>query len=394
MIENDPQNQPGVWPHVFGAGYRPFFLLAAISAALMVPIWLARMNGNLPSYGYFYGVHWHMHELLFGYTVAVIAGFLLTAVPNWTGQPGIKNRNLALLVALWLIGRLILLPPTPLPVVVIALTDMAFLPALGIAIARPLLRGGQLRNAMFLFLIGLLTLANLCFHLEVADVTRDGAALGLRLGLGVILLIIVIIGGRIIPGFTRNGVLAKFPDAPAKIRSWSAIETLSLLSAACFVPFYVAFPFHPATAGLALAVAGFNAVRFLGWDSWSTRNIPLLWILHLGYLWLIIGFALLGLSILQPEIATSAGIHALTAGSIGTMTLGMMSRVALGHSGRPLETSSTTVVAYLLLTAAAIVRVYAALDPNWYSLALSIAGGCWSAAFVLYLKAYWEILTE
>ncbi len=223
MSENDPQDQPGVWPRVFAIGYRPFFLLAAIAAALIVPVWLARMNGNLPSYGYFYGVHWHMHELIFGYTVAVISGFLLTAVPHWTGQPGIKDRNLAMLVGLWLVGRLILLPPTPLPVVVIALTDMAFLPALGIALARPLLGGGQRRNAMFLALISLLTLANLCFHLEVADVTRDGAELGMRLSLGVIMLIIVIIGGRIIPGFTRNGVVAKFPDTPAKIRSWPAI---------------------------------------------------------------------------------------------------------------------------------------------------------------------------
>ena len=368
-----------------GLGFRPFFLLAGAAAVVLLAAWLLFYTGRMAPPAYYDLFTWHGHEMVFGYTAAVIAGFLLTAVRNWTGVPTPTGAPLAALALLWLAGRLVALPPWGLPGWAIASVDLAFLPALAAALARPLLQQPQARQVVFLPLLVALAAANALVHLQMLGVTVATARPGLRFGVDVIVLVIAVIGGRVLPVFTQRGV-------GAQPRQWPAIEwAVALSTGGVAVADLLTAP--PALLGpLAAAAALAHAARLWGWYDHRIWRVPLLWVLHLGYAWLVAGFALLacacaGLAIAQPAL------HALTVGAIGVLTLGMMARVALGHSGRPLQAAPPIGLAFGLLNTAAVVRVFAAAAlPAWYTQAVVAAGLLWIAAFALFTPVYAPIL--
>ncbi|MFN8642492.1 MAG: NnrS family protein [Candidatus Binatia bacterium] len=371
----------------FALGFRPFFLLAGSAAVALVAAWLAIYRGLIGLPVYYDAITWHGHEMVFGYTVAVIAGFLLTAVRNWTGVPTPTGGRLALLAALWLAGRLAPLLPGVLPAAAIALLDLAFLPALALALAGPLWRQPQARQLVFLPLLLGLAGANALVHLQMLGVTAITARPALYFAVDLIVLLIAVVGGRVLPFFTERGVAA----AP---RRWPAVE-LAVWITTGGVALVDLFAWPPAVAvPVCAAGAAAHAARLAGWYDRRVWRVPLLWVLHLGYAWVAIGFALKA-AVAAGLLIPMVGLHALTVGAIGVLTLGMMARVALGHTGRPLRASAPTAVAFALVNAAAAARaLVAAALPAWYAETVLAAGVLWLAAFAIFVADYAAILVR
>ncbi len=368
-------------------GFRPFFLLAAVLASALLLLWILQLEGFLNVGGRYGALGWHAHEMIFGYTVAVIAGFLLTAVRNWTRLPTASGLRLAALVGLWLAGRLVMLGAGVLPTIAVVIVDIAFLPLLAASLIPSLWRAQAWRNLTLIGLIGILALANMQVHLAALDVTVGGAQLGQRLGLAAILMLMVVVGGRVIPAFTRNAL------PQLDVRSWVWVDRLAVALTLGYLV-SVLLPFGARVSGVVALAAGVTiAVRMTPWCSFGTRAAPILWVLHLGYAWIAVGLALSGAAMLVPGIPVSAGTHALGVGAIGTLTLGMMSRVALGHTGRALIVRSPIVWAYGLVTLAAGMRMAAALFPAQFML-LIVAGFAWAIAFAIFAAVYWPILVR
>jgi uncharacterized protein involved in response to NO len=368
---------------LFRAGFRPFFLLAGLQAALIVPVWLAQTSSGLDLALPYAPVLWHGHEMVFGFGEAAVAGFLLTAVPNWTGAPALHGRPLAALTALWLAARLALALGAVLPPWVGAGVALPFLPVLGGVLAGPLIRAGKWRNIAFLPILAVLTLAQ---GLVLAEMTELGSwgMTGLYLGIFVLLLMIAIIGGRIIPAFTVNGLRQRGLTVQPRSRPWlerAAVAGLVLAALAWLIQ-----PGGAVAGALAIVAGLLNALRLAGWHGAKTIRLPLLWILHLGYAWLSIGLVLLGLSCFVPAIPPQAASHGLTVGCIGLMVLGVMSRAALGHGGRPLQAAPLTVAAYALVALAGLIRVFGVLVMPLPALWLSAI--LWSAGFALFVLVY------
>lgn len=377
---------PANWA-LFALGFRPFFLAAGAAGLALIAAWVyAFTHGADPGPYYGSGIGWHGHEMLFGYTMAVVAGFLLTAVRNWTGRDTPSGTGLAALALLWLAGRVAPFAGAWLPGWAIAAIDLAFLPAVAAALAPSLLTGGQRRNRIFLGLLGLLTLANLLIHLQALGVTGATAHAGTYLAVQLVVLLMVIIAGRVLPFFTERALPAARPWRNAWIEGL-AIGSAALLAAT--VPFLA--PSLP-LALLSLAAAIVHALRLAGWhhrDMWSK---PILWVLHLGYAWLVVGFALQGLAFWGVGTPLLA-LHAFTAGAIGTLTLGMMARVSLGHTGREMRAPAPAAAGFVLITLAAVLRVLGPLAvPGWYLDTIVAAGICWSAAFASFLWVYAPVL--
>lgn len=373
---------------LFATGFRPFFLLAGLIAALWVPLWLLVQQGEVASTSYLPANVWHGHEMIFGYAVAVLAGFLLTAGQNWTGLPTARGVHLAGLALLWLAGRVLLLVDAP-PLAA-AIFDLAFIPALGITVAVPLLRARNHRNLVFLGVLAALFALNLLVHLGAMDVIAWDGRRVFWLALDVFVLVIALVGGRIVPSFTANAV----PQAKVRSRAW--IERPALAVLALLLLADAAMGEGPAVGALALLAAALHAVRLAGWDGRATRRTPILWVLHLGYLWLVAGLALRGVAAFVEAIPDDAALHALGAGAIGTMTLAMMTRVALGHGGRRIVAAPAIVGAYLLVSLAAIARVAGSffLGSAGYDHALTLAGLLWAVAFLLFVVVYAPILVR
>lgn len=370
-------------PPLFAMGFRPFFLFGAVFAALALPLWLVGYQGWIA------GItrDWHVHEMLFGYLGAVIAGFLLTAVPNWTGRLPVAGPALAALFFLWVAGRLAMLVASSQPFA--AVIDGAFLFVLAAIIAREVIAGRNLRNAPVCLLILVLASANALTHLRGVDV--DIALFGERLALGVIAMLVALIGGRITPSFTRNWMAKKkLTPEPA---SPGRFDMIALLVTAIGIASWVAAPMAPA-AGAALTLAGaLNLVRLARWKGWRTLAEPLVTILHLGYGWLAIALCLLGLSIVMPAIVPSAaGIHALTAGAFGVMTLAVMTRATRGHTGQPLTADRATQAIYALVTLGAALRVVSPFFAQHYVVLLIASGLVWSLAFATFAIVYGPLL--
>jgi uncharacterized protein involved in response to NO len=368
-------------------GFRPFFLLAGLAAMLLMPLWLAVRFGLLALASPLGPVAWHGHEMLFGYAVAVIAGFLLTAVANWTGRPTLRGLPLGLLALLWLAGRIAPLGGGLLPSWPAAAVDLAFLPALAAAIAVPLVQARNRRNMAFP--VALLALAglNLGIYLAAAGAIAPSAHRLLWVTVDVVVAIMVIVGGRVIPPFTRNAL----PAAPVRPRRWS--DWPSILLAVLIVPLDLIADGGAAVAALSLAAGLANAARLSGWGGTATARSPILWVLHLGYLWIVAGLVLRGIAEPLGPLPADAALHALTAGAVGTLTLGMMTRVALGHTGRPLVAPPTVAVAYGLVQLAALARLAAAFAIGGaYDLLLVLSAAAWTAAFALFVFVYAPIL--
>ncbi len=375
---------------LFAYGFRPFFLLAGLSAPALLVAWLLVLNGILPSDGAVAPVSWHAHELLFGFTAAAIAGFMLTAIPNWTGAAPVTGAPLAALAALWLAGRIASLPPLATGWVAGAI-DLAFFPALGAAVAIPLLRAGKWRNTAFLVLLALLTAGNLLFRLDWLGVATDGAARGIALTTGVVLLMVAVIGGRIIPAFTRNALRARGDGT--EVGGPCILDALALATTAAMVVADLTLPSGPLAGALALAATVAHGMRLARWRGDRTLGQPILWILHLGYGWIAVALALKAAWLLGGLALGAAWLHALTVGAFGTMILAVMSRATLGHTGRPLVAPRGTVVGYALLTLAAAVRVASPLLPGALpGDGLTVAGLLWTAAFALFVHDYAPLL--
>jgi uncharacterized protein involved in response to NO len=327
--------------------------------------------------------------MLFGFVVAAIAGFLLTAIPNWTARPPIQGGVLAGLVALWAAGRIVCLVSAFLPLRLAAGIDVAFPFVLGALAAREIVAARNWRNLMMTVPLGVLGIANLLMYLEVGGVNVP-TGLGWRLAIAAIIALITAVGGRIIPAFTRNWLVAqgatRLPTA-ARLVDRLALSTLHLgLLAWAFLPAV------PAVGGLLLVGALLNAWRLARWRGHAVFGEPLLAILHLGYLWVVIGAALLGVSALGDLVPQSAAIHAFTAGAIGTMILAVMSRVSLGHTGRQLHADRTTVACYVLVTFSAFARIGAALFASVFMPLIMLSGVLWVAAFLLFIAHYGAML--
>lgn len=368
----------------FALGFRPFFLAAGLYAVLQMALWLLVLRGSL-DLGHLSPFVWHGHEMLFGFTVAVIAGFLLTAAQNWTGIRTPSGSPLAGLFVLWLAGRLAFLIPG-LPVAWVALVDLAFLPALALVLAWPILKARQLHNYPFPIMLLALAAANALVHGQALGWIEVSPSLGLYLATYVVVVMMVVMGGRVIPSFTDNKL-------QTRARRWKTIERLVPPATIGALVAAVVAPDSLITALLAAIAAGVHLIRLSGWYTPKFWSVPLLWILHLGYAWIALGFALLALSAAGVGAVAVSALHAFTAGGIGVLTLGMMARVSLGHTGRMLEPAPVMTRAFVAINLAAVIRVALPLSfPGVYAQGMAAAGVAWIAAFGLFAAIYTPIL--
>ena len=370
---------------VFALGFRPFYLLAALIAALDVPLWLAQYAGwTMPS-GYLNGMAWHAHEMMFGFATAVLSGFLFTAARNWIGLPTSTGTALAALAALWLAGRVLLLSG---PGWLAAIVDVAFLPAVATALWLPLRRSRN-RNQFFVVLLLALAAANVLFHLSHTGLIALSELLPLRFALYLIVVIVAIMSGRVIPSFTQNAIRG------ARIRRWRVLDIAAIAALALALASVLAEMPGLVSGPVCLLAAALHAARLAMWDPWSTRKQPILWILHLSYAWIPVALLLLGVAALGAAVPTMLADHALGVGVVGGMILGMITRTARGHTGRSLQPGRIEVTAYALVVIAAATRVLVPLVlPSAYRSALLISGAFWSLAFLLYLLVYVPMLTK
>ncbi len=369
---------------LWNLGFRPFYLLAGVFSASSVLLWAAQYSGLLP-FAYLQGPHWHGHEMLFGYTLAVVAGFLLTAVRAWTGQPTPVGAPLMALAALWVAGRVLVLTPLAMPA---AIVNAAFPVALAAAIAVPLLRAHNVRNYFFVGLLVLMGALIAALHLALQGIFELPPRLGLQLGLDVMLFIMAVMGGRVIPMFTNNGVPGAGAMRHALVEK-AALGSVLLLFLADLLQLPAA-----AVALVALTGAIAHGVRLYLWRPWRVLAVPLVWILHAAYAWIVVHLALRALSG-ATGLADSYSIHALTAGAIGGLTLGMMTRTARGHTARPLVADHWESACFLLVQAAAIVRVFSGMiAATLYLPGIQLSGVLWSAAFGIYAVRYWPVLSR
>lgn len=365
---------------LFAKGFRPFFLLASLAAALLVSAWVLMLRGHLGAGTYFLPTVWHMHEMIFGFATAVIAGFLLTAVGNWTSRETIIGMPLAALAALWLFGRLAVAFGGSLPRGLPAIVDLSFLPLLVFVLARPLVFAKNRRNFVMLAILALLFAANGVCHLEALSWVRVGAARqACIVALDIVLVLIAIIAGRVFPMFTKNAT------GVATVRSIKSLEVLTVTGLILVTALDAMLPESVAAPMVAGATGVVATLRTMHWGARHSLRNPLLWILHVGYLWLPLGLVLRAGAGFFAAIPATIGVHALTVGCIGSLCLGMISRVTLGHTGRALVAPKPVTVAFVLITTAAVVRcVGPLLSASAYATSLALSGALWAVAFALY----------
>ena len=375
-------------PPIFSFGFRPFFLFSAVWAAVAAPIWIASFTLGDGMVGSIDGRAWHVHEMLFGYLGGVIAGFLLTAVPNWTGRLPVTGAGLAGLFALWVAGRIAGFAPSSFAVAAAAV-DASFLIVFAAVVWREVLAAGNRRNLPVCLMVTLLALANVAFHLRGQfPAVAPGAE---RAAVAVIIGLVALIGGRVTPSFTQNWTVAQ--GILARPTAFNGFDKATLALTGVALIAWVFTPYALISGVLMLLAGAANAVRLWRWRGWLARSEALVWILHAGYAWVAIGLLLLGLSALVPAVVPfTAGIHALTAGSMGVMTLAMMTRATRGHTGRPRVADPATAAIYALVLLAAVVRVCAAFHPGWSPALLGVSAALWSLAFLGFAWAYGPML--
>jgi uncharacterized protein involved in response to NO len=379
--------RPRAGPTLLSYGFRPFFLLGPLYAGLAIVAWLPIYYGELSLATDFSPRDWHVHELLFGYVPAIVAGFLLTAIPNWTRRLPLQGWPLLILVSAWLIGRLAVTLSAEIGWFAAAVVDCAFLTMMTAAVAREIVAGNNWRNLKILALLSLLAASNLAFHLE-AHV--EGVALySTRLGIAVVIMLIMVVGGRIVPSFTRNWLARRGPGRlPAP---FGHFDFGCLVLSGAGLALWIVDPEGMPVGVALIAAAILNVIRLGRWAGDRTFADRLVLVLHVGYAFVPLGFLLTGVSALG-FVAPSAGIHAWTAGAIGIMTLAVMSRASLGHTGRPLVASPALQVIYLVALIAALARVCAALHPAWGDPLLHVAAFAWAAAFLGFAVLYMPVL--
>lgn len=378
-------------PPLLRGGFRPFFLGGAAWALVVVALWTAAFNGLIAIPSRFDGLAWHRHEMLFGYLGAVICGFLMTAIPNWTGRLPVAGARLAAFAGLWLVARLAVLFSGTIGLVPAIGLDVGFMLALTLFAAREIFAARN-RNVPIVAVLLLLTCAD---GLDYAELAGLGVPYGIgwRLGFATVLMLVALIGGRIIPSFTRNWLMkarpgGRMPGQPGRF------DHAGLAAMGIALASWAAQPMTAVTAMLLGLAALLQAARLARWCGLSTRGEPIVFILHLAYAWLPLGLALLGLSHFVAALPPSAALHALSAGAMASMTLAVMTRASLGHTGRALVATPATLAIYALVTLGALLRVSAFALPIEYPLALGAAAALWGGAFAVFVIAYAPLLAR
>ena len=375
---------PRGWP-LLRLGFRPFYLGAALLACLAVPAWVLMFLGHGVAPLALAPLLWHGHEMVFGFAAGVIIGFLLTGVRAWTGLETPRGPLLGFLAALWLAARVAALTG---PYALFAVLDFALLPVVAVLMLRILARAGNRRNMPLISLLLLMAAANAAFHLSVLQVLEVSAVSALYAGLALILMVVTVMAGRVVPVFTRN-VTPGLQNSVPKPLEWTVLAATALALAA-----WVFGALAELTGPLCALAALLHALRLGLWKPWVTLTRPILWILHGAYAWLPIGFALLAAA-QAGWVPLSLAVHAFAVGTVGGLIIGMITRTARGHTGRPLKTSWGETLAYALVLAAAVVRVAVpAVVPAFYARALDVAAGMWGLAFLIYLVIYVPWLTR
>ncbi|GEC55519.1 uncharacterized protein involved in response to NO [Bradyrhizobium japonicum] len=370
-------------PALFSYGFRPFFLFGAIYAGAIVPLWMAVFVGDVSLPTAFAPRDWHVHEMLFGYVGAVIAGFLLTAVPNWTGRLPIQGGPLVALFAIWLAGRLTATFSGIIGWQIALAIDAAFLLSLAAVAAREIIAGRKWGNLKLVGIVSLLATTNIAFHVEahfsgVADYSA-------RAGIALVVTLVCVIGGRIVPSFTRNWLSRQRPGRlPVP---FGRFDAATIVAGACAMGAWAVVPSGRAVAGALGFAGGLHIIRLARWAGHRTISDRLVLILHVAYAFVPVGFFLAALSSLDL-VAPSAGIHAWTGGAIGSMTIAVMTRASLGHTGQELSASTATQAVYASIIIAALARICAAVDPTYSIPLLVIAGVAWTGAFLGFALAY------
>lgn len=372
--------------------FRPFFLLNGVFGVIAVAIWASMLAGHGGAVPGGNPVFWHAHEMLVGFIMATVAGFVLTAGANWTGRPPVSGRVLGWLVLCWLLGRVAMLSGGTLPAIVVAAIDMLFPLLLLTLFAREIVAAGNRRNYKVIALIAALAALNATFHLGTTGIVKGADRIAIYLFVHVVLLLIAVIAGRIVPNFTANWLRMRgheiLPVNNALLdRSAVVLTSLVGLAASFAAP-------PPLTGTLALAASLAHGLRLSQWRGIATLAEPLLFALHAAYAWLPLGYLLLAASAFGILVPPTIALHALTMGAIAGMILAMQTRVPLGHTGRPLVASRPTIVAYLLLTVAVLARIIGPLLTDDYLRTVLWSAAAWVAAFAVYVRVYWPVLTR
>ena len=385
-----PRYRPHAGSPLLSIGFRPFFLLAALWAAIVVPLWVTLFGGNAELPTGLPPVIWHAHEMIYGYGVGVVAGFLLTAIPNWTGRMPLQGWPLAGLAALWLIGRAAVCGSAWIGPAAAAVCDLAFPVVFLGAILREILAGRNWRNLPMVVALTLLLLGNLLVHLDAVG-AADTADIGNRLGIATLVMLINFVGGRIVPSFTRNWLARERPEVSSPA-SFGVLDRVVVALVALALLCWLLLPDSPIAPWVEVAGGLAVLVRLVRWRGEATWSEPLVWVLHLGYGWVAIGLLLLGVNAWLAALPETTALHALTVGAIGTMTLAVMTRASLGHTGRPLTAGRGTTAIYVLIAAAAVLRLVAPLGAQHMTL-LWLSAAAWSGAFGLFVVLFAKPLT-
>ncbi|MBF0144850.1 MAG: NnrS family protein [Magnetococcales bacterium] len=382
--------EPPTGPVLFAYGFRPFFILALGWGAWSMALWLMILYGPLESPGSLPSSWWHGHEMIFGFVGAAAAGFLLTAVTNWTQSKPLTGIPLMALAGIWLLGRVLMWFAPEGALWIVACVDLSFLFALIVAVTLPVIRTRKYHQGVFPALLGLLWVANLLFHLEWMGITQETSITGMRLGINGILWLIVVFGGRMLPSFTQNALSSL--GTGARVRTWPVIEHAATWSMAVVCIVDIFFQDLWATGIVFVVTAIIHAIRLVGWQPHKTLRQPIIWVLHLGYAWLAAGFVFRAVAVLTDWIMPATALHALTVGGFGVTILGIVTRVSLAHTGRPLNPDRTMAAMFLLMTVTALLRLdLAPIDYGW---AVSFAGIAWVFCFLIFFLKFLPMLSQ
>jgi uncharacterized protein involved in response to NO len=386
-------------PVFFSYAFRPFFLFAFVYAFVAMSAWLTwiglhaigaqvlEMSISLPPF------QWHAHEMLFGYSIAVITGFFLTAVPNWTDTRPVQGPTLVALASAWVVGRLAIWFSAYLPDLLVAGLDLLLIPMLLGLVLKALKSRWSKRNFIFVPILLTLFAGNLLVHLEQLGITEDTMSMGHTLALNVVLILIAIIGGRVIPAFTTNA-LRRLGEEELP-QPYALFDVLSVVSIILIAIGDLLGLDDTLRGSLAVFAVVVNTLRMTKWQTAKTFNQPIVWIIHLGYAWLIIGMALKATALFGASLSEITAMHALTVGTVGSMTVGIMTRAALGHTGRLIHASPMIVAAYVMISLAALVRIIGpSMLPELYNEAMLLSGLLWVVLFAGLSWVFWPVLTR
>ncbi|MCX2698076.1 MULTISPECIES: NnrS family protein [Ochrobactrum] len=376
-------------PAIFSYGFRPFFLGGAIWAVLAMLLWILSLTFGVSVGGTYGALNWHAHEMVFGFSSAVLAGFLMTAIPNWTGRLPVSGAPLAILFGTWLIGRVLFLNPDITNLYLAVAIESLFLPMLLFISAREIIAGRQWKNLKVLIAVSVVTIANFTFH--YLAMTDGDVAMANRIGVSAYVLLVMLIGGRIIPSFTRNWLnktgSTRFPVP------FNRYDVLCIMVAALACISWVVAPESTLTAILAIITAVLHTIRLYRWRGWSVAREKILLVLHVAYAFVPLGYIAIACAALGHLNPYSA-LHVMTVGVIGTMMLAVMTRATRGHTGRPLTATPSTQIAYLCIILAALLRPFAEMMPNFFHTLLAGSALLWILAFGLYVLEYGPMLTR